>query len=138
MNNLDDIITPTFNWLKEKNKVAIATVISTWGSAPRQVGGQMAINETGEIIGSVSGGCVENSVITEALDSLKDNIILTSEFFRDYDNDDDNLLDALEDFQDNDDSSKFDIKSLIEDVESDLNILINFEKITNQLNLHND
>ena len=55
MNNLDDIITPTFNWLKEKNKVAIATVISTWGSAPRQVGGQMAINETGEIIGSVSG-----------------------------------------------------------------------------------
>ena len=72
MNNLDDIITPTFNWLKEKNKVAIATVISTWGSAPRQVGGQMAINETGEIIGSVSGGCVENSVITEAIDSLKD------------------------------------------------------------------
>ena len=72
MNNLDDIITPTFNWLKEKNKVAIATVISTWGSSPRQVGGQMAINETGEIIGSVSGGCVENSVITEALDSLKD------------------------------------------------------------------
>tara|TARA_B100000900_G_C20456074_1_gene665208 strand:+ start:10 stop:963 length:954 start_codon:yes stop_codon:yes gene_type:complete len=72
MNNLDDIITPTFNWLKEKNKVAIATVISTWGSAPRQVGGQMAINKTGEIIGSVSGGCVENSVITEALDSLKD------------------------------------------------------------------
>ena len=72
MNNLDDIITPTFKWLKEKNKVAIATVISTWGSAPRQVGGQMAINETGEIIGSVSGGCVENSVITEALDSLKD------------------------------------------------------------------
>tara|TARA_B100001057_G_C22767096_1_gene918094 strand:+ start:424 stop:1377 length:954 start_codon:yes stop_codon:yes gene_type:complete len=72
MNNLDDIITPTFKWLKDKNKVAIATVISTWGSAPRQVGGQMAINETGEIIGSVSGGCVENSVITEALDSLKD------------------------------------------------------------------
>ena len=61
-----------FIGLKEKNKVAIATVISTWGSAPRQVGGQMAINETGEIIGSVSGGCVENSVITEALDSLKD------------------------------------------------------------------
>ena len=72
MNNLDDIITPTFNWLKEKNKVAIATVISTWGSSPRQIGGQMAINETGEIIGSVSGGCVENSVIAEALDSLKD------------------------------------------------------------------
>ena len=72
MNNLDDIITPTFSWLKNKNKVAIATVISTWGSAPRQVGGQMAINEKGEIIGSVSGGCVENSVITAALDSLKD------------------------------------------------------------------
>ena len=37
MNNLDDIITPTLSWLKEKNKVAIATVISTWGSAPRPV-----------------------------------------------------------------------------------------------------
>ena len=72
MNNLDDIITPTFSWLKNKHKVAIATVISTWGSAPRQVGGQMAINEKGEVIGSVSGGCVENSVITAALDSLKD------------------------------------------------------------------
>ena len=73
MNNLDDIITPTFNWLKEKNKVAIATVISTWGSAPRQVGGQMAINETGEIIGSVSGGCVESAVVRECIGLIKDN-----------------------------------------------------------------
>ena len=72
------------------------------------------------------------------LDSLKDNIILTSEFFREYDNDDDNLLEALEDFQDNDDSSRFNISSLREDVESDLIILKNFEKNTNQLNLHND
>ncbi len=72
MNNLDDIITPTFNWLMKKNKVAIATVVSTWGSAPRQIGGQMVINNNGEIIGSVSGGCVENSVISEALESIKD------------------------------------------------------------------
>ena len=71
MNNLDDIITPTLNWLKEKNKVALATVISTWGSAPRQVGGQMAINQKGEIIGSVSGGCVEAKVVEECISLIK-------------------------------------------------------------------
>ena len=56
MSDLDDIFTPTSIWLKNKEKVALATVISTWGSAPRKVGGQMAINNFGEIIGSVSLG----------------------------------------------------------------------------------
>ena len=66
MVDLDDIYTPTSNWLKKNEKVALATVISTWGSSPRQVGGQMAINLLGEIIGSVSGGCVESSVISSS------------------------------------------------------------------------
>ena len=70
--NLDNIIEQTTEWLKNGKKVAIATVISTWGSAPRQVGGQMAIDIDGNIIGSVSGGCVENSVIAEGIESLKD------------------------------------------------------------------
>ena len=72
MSNLDNIIEPTIEWLKKGEKIAIATVISTWGSSPRQVGGQMAINQKSEIIGSVSGGCVENAVIAESLESIKD------------------------------------------------------------------
>ena len=55
MSELDDILTPLSVWLKDKKKVALATVISTWGSSPRAVGGQMAIDINGQIIGSVSG-----------------------------------------------------------------------------------
>ncbi len=72
MNDLDDIITPTAEWLKNNQNLALATVISTWGSSPRPVGGQMAINDKGDIIGSVSGGCVENAVISEAINSIQD------------------------------------------------------------------
>ena len=72
MDELDDVLTPLSTWLKEKRKVAIATVISTWGSAPRPVGGQMAIDVNGEIIGSVSGGCIEGAVISEGIKSIKD------------------------------------------------------------------
>ncbi len=72
MNDLDDILTPTSVWLKQRRQIALATVISTWGSSPRPVGGQMAIDKNGEIIGSVSGGCIEGAVISEALNSIKD------------------------------------------------------------------
>ena len=72
MNDVDDILTPTSLWLKQKRKIALATVISTWGSSPRPVGGQMAIDEHGEIIGSVSGGCIEGAVISEGINSIKD------------------------------------------------------------------
>jgi len=72
MNEVDDILTPTSLWLKQKRKIALATVISTWGSSPRPVGGQMAIDENGEIIGSVSGGCIEGAVISEGINSIKD------------------------------------------------------------------
>ena len=74
MNDVDDILTPTSLWLKQKRKIALATVISTWGSSPRPVGGQMAIDENGEIIGSVSGGCIEGAVISEGINSIKDGI----------------------------------------------------------------
>ena len=72
MNDVDDILTPTSLWLKQKRKIALATVISTWGSSPRPVGGQMAIDESGEIIGSVSGGCIEGAVISEGIKSIND------------------------------------------------------------------
>jgi xanthine/CO dehydrogenase XdhC/CoxF family maturation factor len=57
-------------WLAEGRKVALATVIETWGSAPQSVGSQLAIDGEGNFIGSVSGGCVEGAVVTEALDAI--------------------------------------------------------------------
>jgi xanthine/CO dehydrogenase XdhC/CoxF family maturation factor len=57
-------------WLAEGRKVALATVIETWGSAPQSVGSQLAIDGEGKFIGSVSGGCVEGAVVTEALDAI--------------------------------------------------------------------
>ena len=72
MSEIDDILTPMSVWLKENRKVSLATVISTWGSSPRPVGGQMAIDSNGEIIGSVSGGCIEGAVITEGINSIND------------------------------------------------------------------
>lgn len=63
----DDVLTQALNWRKQGKKVAIATVISTWGSAPRPAGSQLAVDESGQMVGSVSGGCVEGAVIQEAL-----------------------------------------------------------------------
>ena len=57
-------------WLKDGRQVALATVIETWGSAPQPVGSQLAVDAEGNFIGSVSGGCVEGAVVTEAIDVL--------------------------------------------------------------------
>lgn len=57
-------------WLKDGRQVALATVIETWGSAPQPVGSQLAIDAEGNFIGSVSGGCVEGAVVTEAIDVI--------------------------------------------------------------------
>ena len=57
-------------WLDEGRKVALATVVETWGSAPQPVGSQLVVDGDGNFMGAVSGGCVEASVITEALSVL--------------------------------------------------------------------
>jgi xanthine dehydrogenase accessory factor len=57
-------------WHRAGKGAALATVVETWGSAPRPVGAQLAISAAGEIMGSVSGGCVEGAVVAEALDLI--------------------------------------------------------------------
>jgi xanthine dehydrogenase accessory factor len=57
-------------WLEEYDRVVLATVVSSWGSAPVPVGGQLAVAPGERFEGSVSGGCVEVDVITEAADVM--------------------------------------------------------------------
>jgi len=67
-----DVLHAARRWLDQDGRVALATVVGTWGSAPVQVGGQMAIAADGRFEGSVSGGCVEGEVISEAEGILAD------------------------------------------------------------------
>lgn len=67
-----DILTQAEAWRREGRDVALATVVETWGSAPRPVGSHLVIDGEGQFLGSVSGGCVEGDVITEAMDVLGD------------------------------------------------------------------
>ena len=67
----DDILKAAEDWRKAGRSVALATVVETWGSAPRPVGSHLVIDEEGNFLGSVSGGCVEGAVVTEALDVIE-------------------------------------------------------------------
>ena len=64
MNSTDlSVLNSAVSWLKAGHSLAIATVVQTWGSAPRPVGSWLAIREDGQVAGSVSGGCVEDDLI---------------------------------------------------------------------------
>ena len=64
------ILEQASDWLRQGRKVALATVVETWGSAPQPIGSQLVIDAEGNFIGSVSGGCVEGAVVTEAVDII--------------------------------------------------------------------
>jgi xanthine/CO dehydrogenase XdhC/CoxF family maturation factor len=64
------ILDEAARWLDEGRSVALATVIETWGSAPQPVGSQLAVDAEGNFAGSVSGGCVEGAVVTEAIEVI--------------------------------------------------------------------
>jgi xanthine dehydrogenase accessory factor len=66
-----DVLEQVEGWLGRGRKVALGTVVSTWGSAPRGVGSRMAVSDDGGLAGSVSGGCVETSVVEAAREVLK-------------------------------------------------------------------
>jgi xanthine/CO dehydrogenase XdhC/CoxF family maturation factor len=67
----DDILKAAEDWRQNGREVALATVVETWGSAPRPVGSNLVIDAEGNFLGSVSGGCVEGAVVTEALDVIE-------------------------------------------------------------------
>jgi len=67
-----DVLEAAARWRREGRGVALATVVETWGSAPRPVGSHLAIDENGLFLGSVSGGCVEGAVVAEATDVIAD------------------------------------------------------------------
>lgn len=72
MTDHDKVLETAEHWLTDGHPVALATVTKTWGSAPRPAGSQLAVRKDGTFVGSVSGGCVEGAVVTEALDVIAD------------------------------------------------------------------
>ena len=71
-NFADDILEQAQTWRATGTTVAIATVVKTWGSSPRPIGSQMAIDAGGKMVGSVSGGCIEGAVVHEAVEVMGD------------------------------------------------------------------
>jgi xanthine/CO dehydrogenase XdhC/CoxF family maturation factor len=67
----DDVLATAEDWRREGREVAIATVVETWGSAPRPVGSHLIIDDKQNFLGSVSGGCVEGEVIAAASEVIE-------------------------------------------------------------------
>ena len=68
----DKVLEKAAEWKAAGKGVALATVVATWGSSPRPVGSQLVVEDSGDFVGSVSGGCIEGAVVTEARKSIVD------------------------------------------------------------------
>jgi len=66
-----DVLRAARTWKDAGHRVAVATVVSTWGSSPRPPGSRLAVRDDSLFVGSVSGGCVENQVLSKALEVIK-------------------------------------------------------------------
>lgn len=76
----DDVLAQAAAWRRQGKRVALATVVTTWGSAPRPSGSQLAVREDRAFVGSVSGGCIEGAVVQEALAVIADGTPRVLEF----------------------------------------------------------
>ena len=76
----EDVLNAAETWAAEGRAVALATVVETWGSAPRPVGSHLVIDGAGNFLGSVSGGCVEGAVVEEAMEVIASGAARTLEF----------------------------------------------------------
>ncbi|MDX1710937.1 MAG: XdhC family protein [Rhodovibrionaceae bacterium] len=68
---VDEVLRRAGEWLAEGREVAMATVVATWGSSPRPVGSQLVVDREGNMLGSVSGGCIEGAVVEEAKQAMR-------------------------------------------------------------------
>jgi len=75
-----EVLAQALAWRDAGHGVALATVLATWGSAPRGAGSHMAINDAGAFVGSVSGGCVEGAVIEASRDVIASGTPTTLEY----------------------------------------------------------
>src|ERR1700687_4311245 len=76
----EDILQAAEDWKQKGRGVALATVVETWGSAPRPVGSHLVIDDRDNFLGSVSGGCVEGAVVGEAAEVIKSGVPKMLEF----------------------------------------------------------
>ena len=66
-----DVLPDIEKWRARGERIALATVVSMYGSAPRRPGAKLAVSESGELTGSVSGGCVEPAVVHAAMEVIE-------------------------------------------------------------------
>ncbi len=71
MGDTEEILSTAAAWHRGGRGVALATVVTTWGSSPRPVGSKLAVDDSGRMVGSVSGGCVEGAVVETALEIIR-------------------------------------------------------------------